>query len=570
MRIACRWGTREDRAMSPRIPDEEPAIATPRDERNRLCGVAKRMGDVLTSLAGLILLSPVLVAVALHIKRTSPGPVFYRGPRMGRFGKKFLILKFRTMQDCPEGEDGPRVTAADDPRVTPDGHWLRDTKLNELPQLWNVLKGEMSLVGPRPEDPEVVATWPDAARQEILSIRPGITSPASIVFRDEERMLKADSVMRNYLSTIVPSKIRLDEIYVRDHSLLGDLDVIFMTAIALIPSLRDRSIPEDLLLWGPLSRFVSRHLNWFLLDVPIAFAAVGVSAALWRTGGSLNVGFGPAVLVAVGIGLLFGISNAVLGMDRITWSHARPSDALGLAISNAVTTASLILVDRFLVLHWQFPLGLWVMTGILTFTGFVVARYRLRLLTGLATHWLQWRGTGTRVGERVLIVGAGEMAQFTAQVLRRNGYQKLFSIVGMVDDDPKKLGSSVAGCKVVGTTRDLARLVERRQIGAVLFSIGNILPQQRDALVARCQHPGVRLVLVPGILGMVSTCLVAPQAHPDRDLVFADPNGKVPARAVIDYLVELEALARPDNRPLISRLRQVRNALAASLTNGQT
>ena len=343
-----------------------------------------------------------------------------------------------------------------------------------------------------------------------------------------------------------------------------------MTALALIPGLRGRAIPEDLLLWGPLARFVSRHLNWFFLDVPIAFAAVGVSAALWRTGGSLNVGFGPAVLVAIGIGLMFGISNAVLGMDRIAWSHARPADAIGLAISNVVTTASLILVDRFLVLHWQFPLGLWLMTGILTFSGFLVARYRLRLLSGLAMHWLQWRGTGTRVGERVLIVGAGEMAQFTAQVLRRNGYQKLFSIVGMVDDDPKKLGSSVAGCKVLGTTRDLARLVERWQIGAVLFSIGNIPLQQRDALVVRCQHPGARLVLVPGILGMLSTCLVAPQAHSDGDLVSVDQNGRVPARAVIDYLVELESLAQPDDRPMLSRLRQVRNALAASLTNGHS
>lgn len=544
-------------------------MAMPRAERNRLRGVAKRLGDVVASLAGLILLSPVLVAVALHVKRTSPGPVFYRGPRAGRFGRNFLILKFRTMRDCPEGEDGPRVTAEDDPRVTADGRWLRDTKLNELPQLWNVLKGEMSLVGPRPEDPEVVATWPEAVRREILSIRPGITSPASIVFRDEERMLKADSVMQKYLSTIVPSKLRLDQIYVRDHSLLGDLDVIFMTALALIPGLRGRPIPEDLLLWGPLARFVSRHLNWFLLDVPIAFAAVGISETLWRTMVPLHVGFGVAVLLAIGLALLFGVSNAVLGMDRVAWSHARPADAIGLAISNAATTASLILVDRFLVVRWQFPLGLWLMIGSLTFAGFLVARYRLRLLTGLATHWLHWRGTGTRVGERVLIVGAGEMAQFTAQMLRRNGCQKLFRIIGMVDDDPKKLGSSVAGCKVVGTTRDLARLVERQQIGAVLFSIGNIPPQERDAMVVRCQHPGARLVLVPGILGMVSTCLVAPKADSDWALVSADSNGKVPARAVIDYLAELETLARPDDRPMLTRLRQVRNALAASLTNGQ-
>ena len=106
-------------------------------------------------LLGLFLLSPFFGIIAWAIKRDSPGPIFYRGRRVGRGGKEFTILKFRTMYECPESYAGPCITAKDDERIMPLGRWLRDTKINELPQLWNVLRGEMSLVGPRPEDPEI-------------------------------------------------------------------------------------------------------------------------------------------------------------------------------------------------------------------------------------------------------------------------------------------------------------------------------------------------------------------------------------------------------------------------------
>ena len=129
----------------------------------------------------------------------------------------------------PESFRGARITAKDDERITPTGRWLRDTKLNELPQLWNVLVGEMSLVGPRPEDPEFAKTWPADLREEILSVRPGITSPASISYRDEEKRLSSDNLIGDYLNKIAPDKLRLDSLYVRHHTLLTDLDTIFWT-----------------------------------------------------------------------------------------------------------------------------------------------------------------------------------------------------------------------------------------------------------------------------------------------------------------------------------------------------
>ena len=529
--------------------------------RMRASIMGKRIMDLVGSALLLIFLSPVFGIVAIYIKRSSPGPVFYRGPRVGRYGKLFHILKFRTMHESPESYTGPRITANDDERITASGRWLRDTKLNELPQLWNVFVGEMSLVGPRPEDPELVAAWPEFARDEILSVRPGITSPASVLFRDEERSLDADTVMEKYLKMIAPSKIRLDQIYVREHTLIGDLDTLFLTIIALLPKLRDQPIPEHLLIWGPLSRLFYLHLNWFFKDVPIAFIAVIISGFFWRSIGPLNLGIGRVGLLAIGIALLFGIFNAILGMNGVIWSQARPSDAWGLAFSDLIVAGILKGIEIFQPASLRIPDGMLVLTSILAFFGFMIARYRLRLLTGLATRWLQWRGEATYLGERVLVIGAGEMAQITLLLLRQNGFKKAYTVVGLVDDNPRKRGVTIDGCKVLGTTQELPQLIAKKNIGAILFSIGKIEPEQRHAILDLCHKTGVRVVLIPNILELLSACLFAPHTLLHSDLVSPEWDGRVPVQVIISWLTELEALAPPENTELVSRLNKLRDAL---------
>jgi lipopolysaccharide/colanic/teichoic acid biosynthesis glycosyltransferase len=194
-------------------------------------GIVKRIFDIVAAFIGLILLAPLFLLLAVLIKRDSPGPIFFWGQRIGRNGRLFRILKFRTMYETEESYNGLRVTSMDDDRVTSLGKWLRDTKLNELPQLWNVLIGDMSLVGPRPEDPSIAKTWPTRIARELLSVRPGITSPASVVYRDEESMLHAGDVMRKYLHELSPDKMRLDQLYVRYRSFWLDIDVIFWTVL---------------------------------------------------------------------------------------------------------------------------------------------------------------------------------------------------------------------------------------------------------------------------------------------------------------------------------------------------
>jgi lipopolysaccharide/colanic/teichoic acid biosynthesis glycosyltransferase len=188
----------------------------------------KRAFDFLSSLIGLILISPILVTIAVLIKREDGGPVFYRGVRVGRFGKTFKIFKFRTMVVNAEKLGGPS-TADDDPRITKMGKFTRKFKLDELPQLLNVLKGEMSIVGPRPEVQMYVDMFTDEEKA-ILSVRPGITDWASIWNPDEGAILAGSpDPEKTYMETIRPGKIRLQLKYVRERSFLVDLKIIFKT-----------------------------------------------------------------------------------------------------------------------------------------------------------------------------------------------------------------------------------------------------------------------------------------------------------------------------------------------------
>ncbi len=193
----------------------------------------KRLMDLIVSMTALIVLSPLFMAISLRIKRDSAGPVFFKGERMGRHGHPFSIWKFRTM-DEKAGMMAAGLTIAGDRRITPAGHFLRRTKLDELPQLINVLRGEMSLVGPRPEIRKYVELFPEDFRR-ILSVRPGITDLASIRFGNEsEQLARFEDPEEGYVREILPEKIRLAHEYVSERSLTKDLMIIGKTLLFLI------------------------------------------------------------------------------------------------------------------------------------------------------------------------------------------------------------------------------------------------------------------------------------------------------------------------------------------------
>jgi lipopolysaccharide/colanic/teichoic acid biosynthesis glycosyltransferase len=204
--------------------------------------MVKRGFDLLVSASALLVLWPLLLVLGLLVRLDSPGPALFRQERIGRFGRPFRILKFRTMRSGA-GPAGPLITAAGDGRITRIGHSLRATKLDELPQLINVLKGDMSLVGPRPEVAKYVAMYPPADRELVLSVRPGITDEAAVEFRDEGAVLaSADDPERLYAEEILPRKLALYGKYVRERSFAGDLRLLWRTvrAVLMAPATRSR------------------------------------------------------------------------------------------------------------------------------------------------------------------------------------------------------------------------------------------------------------------------------------------------------------------------------------------
>lgn len=193
---------------------------------------AKEIMDRSVSAAALAVLAPVFGVCALAIKLDSEGPVFFRQERVGRAGVPFKIHKFRTMRN-----EKPKinVSATGDPRVTRVGKVLRKTKLDELPQLIDVVQGTMAIVGPRPEVPEYVEKWPDDVRDLILSVRPGITDPASIEYRNEaDELAQADDPVLYYEQVLIPKKTALYAQYVRTRTFLGDIKIILRTIATVV------------------------------------------------------------------------------------------------------------------------------------------------------------------------------------------------------------------------------------------------------------------------------------------------------------------------------------------------
>lgn len=189
----------------------------------------KRLLDMICAGLGLVVLAPVLLLSILAVRLSSPGPVFFRQQRVGRNGRIFEIIKLRTMR-LPVAGKVLQITIGKDPRITGAGSLLREWKLDELPQLWNVLAGDMSLVGPRPEVPQYVAFYPPALRDLVLSVRPGITDPCSIHLRNENEILaEVEDPERFYVETLLPEKLRISGDYVRTQSLFSDIGIIVRT-----------------------------------------------------------------------------------------------------------------------------------------------------------------------------------------------------------------------------------------------------------------------------------------------------------------------------------------------------
>jgi lipopolysaccharide/colanic/teichoic acid biosynthesis glycosyltransferase len=471
---------------------------------SRISDFIKRTFDCSAALIGLLLLLPIFAFIAILIKRDSPGPVFYWAPRIGRYGRIFKMLKFRTMYENPKSYSGLRITGRQDDRITTFGKWLRDIKLNELPQLWNVLIGEMSLVGPRPEDPDISKTWPTRVAHELLSIRPGITSPASILYRDEESMLAAGDVMRKYLHELSPDKIRLDQLYIRYRSFWLDLDVILWTAILLFPKIKSYSPPEQLLFVGPVTRLIKRYVSWFLWDFLIVLVSISITGIVVRSFGPLDIGLTASVKIGLGFSILYSAVGFCLGTNRTNWSKATFWESGRLWISWFVATMATLSSGSYLGFTGLRINGVILAASILSVVGMICIRYQGQLISGISSRLSAHRLNARAIRERVLIVGAGRTAEHIAWLMNHPTYSGKFKIVGFIDDDLNSHGMNIYGSKVIGGVLEIQKIVKEQDIGLIILADSQITSQNYRAFRNAANFNPARVVVAPDIFGSLS------------------------------------------------------------------
>jgi FlaA1/EpsC-like NDP-sugar epimerase/lipopolysaccharide/colanic/teichoic acid biosynthesis glycosyltransferase len=480
----------------------------------------KRALDVITATVGLVVLSPLLVAIALLVRLDSPGPGLYRGLRIGRNGRTFKIVKFRSM-NVGSGEAVP-ITAADDPRITGFGRRLRRHKIDELPQLLNVLKGEMSLVGPRPEDPEFVAAYSDDQRR-VLEVRPGITGPAAIAFHNEEALLDGGNARQRYLEDILPRKLAMDLDYVNNHSVVGDLVLIARTIELMV------DVSQG---FQQLKMLIRRWLPWMLIDALVV--ALSFYVALLLRFAESPPGLQQIVSAALAISMapLIGIyllSNHTWRLDRRVWRYATAPEAIAIFASVVTATAVAILTDIMLGYYWirPLPLSLIVLGGLLTFCGMVGVRYQTRLLHGLGKPE---RGDAAS-RKPTLIYGAGNSGQFVAWRVLTDADGRSFRLVGFIDDDPSKRGQTIHGVRVLGGRADLPYIVAANDVELIILAMSNVSGEDLRAIISAAQETPAQIRIVPNLIEQMSK----PKALPLlREVRVEDLLGRQPAIIDLD------------------------------------
>jgi lipopolysaccharide/colanic/teichoic acid biosynthesis glycosyltransferase len=462
--------------------------------------VLKRLVDVAASAAGLLLLLPLFGVVAALIKIDSPGPVFFRQWRVGRYGENFRIFKFRTMT-VQQHAGGPEVTVAGDSRITRIGAWLRRWKLDELPQLIDVLRGTMSLVGPRPEVPRYVAHYPPAWRERLLSVRPGITDFASVRYRDENELLaRAENPEREYIDVVLPAKLRYALHYVENPSLASDLRVLSLTLRTVfaprLPSPWSLLPMKDSPFWPWLDRKMSALSP---RNRALATVADGVVVlACWHITYLFRLGFErwqPGRpwyddYVSFGVVTVYLLAMALTGVPRGLWrffgfdDFKRIAMACGLAglVSAAVVLmAQLVGVARaVLVLHPLFCL---------------LALCLLRM--GYRMLWEHARACAS--GEdfeqrRAIVLGSGEAGRRVVNTLhRRDGWV----ILALLDDDRAKWGLRIGGVGVEGGLGDLALPHVLAGATHVIVALPSASAAERGRVLELARQTGLVVMTVP-------------------------------------------------------------------------
>ncbi len=441
--------------------------------------LAKRVLDVSLALFGLILLAPLFAVVAVLIRLDSPGPVFFRQRRVGRGGQLFEIYKFRTMVDGAY-KMGSRLTTKRDPRVTRFGKFLRWSKIDELPQLINVLRGEMSFVGPRPEDPYFVAFY-NPEQREVLSVQPGIFGPSQIHGRDETEQYPdgLKDTEAYYIRHILPDKLARDLEYVRTQSFWGDVKFLAGGAWATV-----RGAIRARYLWQRRKR-----IALMLADIALAVGTYLLALAIrfdWEIPAASYV-----VKTLALIAIVRPLTTAYFGVYQSMLRYFSLWDYLTLA--KAVTAGSVLVAAAAYFLGMQYhPRSVFLIDWalLLLFSG---------AMRGALRAWLRHQPRSRQVQkQRALIVGTGLGGEQMCRALLEEPLSA-YSPVGFIDEAAERWGSRIHGVRVLGGTAELGLALSAEKVDVVFLCMADVSQVVAEEVASICAQNGVEVRVVPAL-----------------------------------------------------------------------
>ncbi len=463
--------------------------------------MAKRFFDFILAFGGLIVLAPVFLFVAIVIKLESRGPVFYAAKRIGRDGKTFRMFKFRTMVDAPV-DVGPRVSPGNDPRVTRLGRFLRRSKLNELPQLYNVLIGDMGFVGPRPEDPSIVELYTPEQRR-VLGVRPGIVGPNQILGRNEEDMYPPGvDPLKFYLEHILPPKMEIDLEYVENPTFFGDVKYLIRgVGVTLTGSITRRHIFENpsqiLLMTGDIACFVFSLFASYMVVPGREISPMEHSGVLY-----------PFLFVIVARMIM----AQVMGVYTVLVRFLDLRDLIRLVQS--MSWASLIAMA--VTTPWVHE-PFWIRLLLIDWLVCIVLMAGIRLFAVLLRSRLKRRSSYNV--RHVLIYGAGRTGELALRRLESQE-SELIEVVGLIDDNPEMRHRRLLNRTVLGDRHDLEVLMKLYHVDELIIAVGDSFPSSRlRRLVRQCAQIGLRVrrfqSSIVGAEGMIPGGTVRPTGIAD-------------------------------------------------------
>ena len=445
----------------------------------------KRLIDIFFSIIGIIICIPAFPIIGLFIKLDSKGPVFYKANRVGKSMRIFKMHKFRTMFDTPV-EFGESVCAKYDPRVTFFGRFLRRTKMNELPQLLNILKGDMSFVGPRPEAPDLAELYPEAAKR-VFSVKPGLVGPSTIIMRNEEECYPPGvDVKKFYIENILPRKVNLDLAYIDNPTFFKDIKFILS------------GVKETV--FGAISK---KHLTdnrsqiyLFIADFCLIVASYLIACFFAMFTSSAEIHFlriftNLAMLVSIQVGcnIYFGLYSSII--RYISYREI-------FAVLKAVTCSSffIVCITYFLGLD-AYPNSV----AVIDWATLILLLTALRW--GLRFYWEKKRRKVTGgFKRRILIYGASEAGYRALRTMGNNQYSP-FEAIGFIDDNPDTYGKALNGLKVLGNRYHIKELAELYRVNEMFITEPEAEPDKVLEIIKICRDLDLRCRILASSNGFI-------------------------------------------------------------------